>query len=100
EFKLTTPRAADRILVRHLLSHTNGIDADLFFPDATGRGALKASLQPLGQQSGTRFGPDEYISSSNGGMIVAGRLLESVTGTPYHDLLERELYAPVGMDHS
>src|SRR4029453_18200566 len=33
-------------------------------------------------------------------MIVAGRLLESVTGTPYHDLLERELYAPVGMDHS
>jgi CubicO group peptidase (beta-lactamase class C family) len=33
-------------------------------------------------------------------MIVAGRLLEVVTGTSYHDLLERELYATVGMADS
>jgi CubicO group peptidase (beta-lactamase class C family) len=33
-------------------------------------------------------------------MIVAGRLLEVVTGTSYHDLLGRELYAAVGMDDS
>jgi CubicO group peptidase (beta-lactamase class C family) len=100
EFKLTTPGAADRILVRHLLSHTNGIDADLFFPVATGRAALQVYLDALGQQCATLFGPDEYISYSNGGMIVAGRLLEAVTGTTYHDLLERELYAPAGMDNA
>lgn len=100
EFKLTTPGAADRILVRHLLSHTNGIDADLFFPYATGRAALGVYLNALGQQCGSLFDPDAYISYSNGGMIVAGRMLEAVTGTTYHDLLERELYAPAGMDHS
>jgi CubicO group peptidase (beta-lactamase class C family) len=100
DFKLTTPGAAERIRVRHLLSHTNGIDADLFFPDAKGRGALKAYLDQLGQYCGTLFEPDEFISYSNGGMIVAGRLLEVVTGTSYHDLLERELYAPAGMEHS
>jgi hypothetical protein len=33
-------------------------------------------------------------------MIVAGRVLEAVTGTSYHDLLERELYSTVGMDDS
>jgi CubicO group peptidase (beta-lactamase class C family) len=33
-------------------------------------------------------------------MIVAGRLLEAVTGTSYHDLLKRELYATAGMDNS
>jgi len=33
-------------------------------------------------------------------MIVAGRLLEAVTGTSYHDLLKREVYAPAGMDDS
>jgi hypothetical protein len=33
-------------------------------------------------------------------MIVAGRLLEVVTGTSFHELLERELFAPVGMDTS
>jgi CubicO group peptidase (beta-lactamase class C family) len=100
EFKLTTPEAAEKIRVRNLLSHTNGIDADLFFPDARGHDAPSAYVERLGQSCGVLFGPDEYISYSNGGMIVAGRLLEVVTGTPYHDLLKREVYATVGMDDS
>jgi len=100
EFKLATPSAAEKIRVRNLLTHTNGIDADLFIPDARGRGALKVFLEGLGQHCGALFGPDEYISYSNGGMMVAGRLLEVLTGTPYHDLLEREVYATVGMDDS
>ncbi len=100
EFKLTTPGAAEEIRVRHLLTHTNGIDADLFFPDAKGRGALKIFLEGLGRCCGALFRPDEYVSYSNGGMIVAGRVLEVVTGTSYHDLLKREVYAPAGMDDS
>src|SRR5919198_6696025 len=52
EFKLTTPSAAEKIRVRHLLTHTNGIDADLFFPDAKGRGALKVLLEGPGQYCG------------------------------------------------
>jgi CubicO group peptidase (beta-lactamase class C family) len=100
EFKLTTPAAAESIRVRNLLTHTNGIDADLFFPDAKGRGALKVFLDGLGQYCGALFTPDEYISYSNGGMIVAGRLLEVLTGRSYHDLLKSEVYAAVGMDDS
>ena len=100
QFNLTTPEAAEKIRVRNLLTHTNGIDADLFFPDVRGRGALKVFLEGLGQYCGALFGPDEYISYSNGGMIVAGRLLEVVTGTSYHDLLKGEVYATVGMDDS
>ena len=100
EFKLTTLAAAEKIRVRNLLTHTNGIDADLFLIDAKGRDALKVFLEGLGQSCGALFGPDEYISYSNGGMIVAGRLLEVVTGASYHDLLKREVYAPVGMDDS
>jgi len=100
DFKLTTPGAAERIRVRNLLSHTNGIDADFFLPDARGRGALQFYLEELGRHCGVLFGPDEYVSYSNGGMIVAGRLLEVVTGTPYHDLLKREVYETVGMDDS
>jgi len=91
EFHLTTPFAAAGIRVRHLLSHSNGIDADLFFPDAKGRDALKVFLAGLGQYCGALFEADEYISYSNGGMIVAGRLLEAVTGASYHDLLGREV---------
>jgi CubicO group peptidase (beta-lactamase class C family) len=100
KFNLTTPGAAEKIRVRNLLTHTNGIDADLFFPDARGPNALSAYVEELGQYCGVLFGPNEYISYSNGGMIVAGRLLEVVTGTPYHDLLKREVYASVGMKDS
>ena len=35
-FRLRTPGAAEKILVRHLLSHNSGIDADLYFPYASG----------------------------------------------------------------
>src|SRR6516162_521499 len=100
EFKLTTPSAAEQIRVRNLLDHTNGIDADLFFPDASGRHALQAFVDRLGQHCGALFEPGEYISYSNGGMIVAGRMLEVVTGTTYHDLLKQELYAAAGMADS
>lgn len=96
EFRSATPGAFERITVRHLLTHTSGIDADLFFPDAAGRDALEVYVDRLGRECGTLFAPGEYVSYSNGGMIVAGRLLEVVTGTPYHELLERDVFAAAG----
>ncbi|MDR7274868.1 serine hydrolase domain-containing protein [Catenuloplanes atrovinosus] len=83
--------------VRHLINHTSGIDADLFFPDEAGRDALKIYLERLVRECGTLFPPGEHVSYSNGGMIVAGRLLEVVTGLSYHDLLARDLFTPAGM---
>lgn len=100
EFALSTPGAADRILVRHLISHTNGIDADLYFPDASGRDALKTYVEGLAAGCGTIFEPGEQLSYSNGGMIVVGRLLEVVTGVAFPELLERDVYAPAGMTGS
>src|SRR5258708_27721065 len=72
EFNLMTSGAAGQIRVGDLLTHTNGIDADLFFPDASGRDALKVFVEGLGQHCGALFSPGEYISYSNGGMILAG----------------------------
>src|SRR5262245_3333432 len=100
EFKLAAPAPGGPIRVRHLLNATNGIDADLFVLDAQGPGALRVLVEGLGRSCGALFPPGEYVSYSNGGMLVAGRLLEVVTGAAYHDLLAREVYAPVGMDGS
>jgi CubicO group peptidase (beta-lactamase class C family) len=97
EFRLATPGAAPKVRVRHLVTHTSGIDADLFFPDVAGSDALKIYLERLGRECGVLFEPGEYVSYSNGGMIVAGRLLEVVTGRPYHELLERDVFAAAGM---
>ena len=49
QFELTTPCAAEQIRVRHLLTHTNGIDADLFLVDTQGRDAPKIFLDRLAQ---------------------------------------------------
>ena len=53
-------------------------------------------MEQLGR-CGTLFEPGEYVSYSNPAFMVAGRLLEVVTGKSYHELLERELYGTVGM---
>jgi CubicO group peptidase (beta-lactamase class C family) len=90
----------DRMLVRHLVAHSSGIDADLFFPDAVGDDALRIYMERLGRECGVLFPPGEYVSYSNGGMIVAGRLLEVVTGVPYHELLERDVFTAAGMNDS
>ncbi len=54
-------------------------------------------MERLGRECGSLFEPGELASYSNGGMIVAGRLLEVVTGRAYHDLLRDEIFAPAGM---
>ncbi|BBH69774.1 hypothetical protein ACTI_64590 [Actinoplanes sp. OR16] len=88
------------IRVRHLLNHTSGIDADLFFPEASGRDALATYVERLGRECGLLFPAGEMVSYSNGGMIVAGRLLEVSTGRTYHELLEQQLFRPAGMTGS
>jgi CubicO group peptidase (beta-lactamase class C family) len=100
EFRLAPPSSADEIRVLNLLNHTNGIDADLFFLDVEGTDSLRIFVEQLGRYCGSLFAPGEYISYSNGGMLVAGRLLEVVTGQSYDDLLEQEIYENVGMTDS
>ncbi|MGE0553586.1 MAG: serine hydrolase domain-containing protein [Gemmatimonadales bacterium] len=98
QLKLLEPAKVDELRVRNLVNHTNGIDGDLFFPDGgCGRDALRHYLVELGAHCGTLFDPGEFVSYSNAGVLVIGRLLEAVTGECYHDLLEREIYRPVGM---
>jgi CubicO group peptidase (beta-lactamase class C family) len=68
-------------------------------PERDGRGALTYYVHEL-RRCSTLFDPGKYVSYSNAGMLVAGRALEVVTGCAYHELLEREIFAPVGMGQS
>lgn len=99
QFKLASPACAEEIRVRHLLNHTDGIDGDLFFPEAKGPDALRFYVEQIAR-CGTLFNPGECVSYSNPAFLVAGRLLEVVTGKCFHDLIEREIYGRVGMHGS
>jgi CubicO group peptidase (beta-lactamase class C family) len=88
------------ITIEHLLTHSSGIPdyattpdwpahlADTLTPDA-----LIASFQdrPLDFEPGARY------AYSNSNYVLLGRIIEKVSGLPYADFLEQNIFAPLGM---
>lgn len=99
ELRLAEQGRAHEIRIRHLLTHTDGIDGDLYFPDVKGRDALAIYVEQLAN-CGTLFDAGKYVSYSNPAFLIAGRVLEVVTGRSFHELFEQEIYARVGMKDS
>jgi CubicO group peptidase (beta-lactamase class C family) len=88
-----------RITVRQLLTHTNGIDGDLFTD--TGRGddcleryvALLAGAEQL-------FEPGTAYSYCNAGFVLLGRLIEVLDGRTWDESLKARLVEPLGLTHT
>jgi CubicO group peptidase (beta-lactamase class C family) len=94
--ELAEPGAADKITLRQLLTHTSGIQGDYFEgfgrgDDAVGRyvGSLKNVdlIHPPGQM----------WSYCNSGFVLAGYVVEQVTGLPYHRALRERICEPLGL---
>nr|WP_238356359.1 serine hydrolase domain-containing protein [Kribbella italica] len=85
-----------RITVRQLLSHTSGIDGDVFTD--TGRGddcveryvALLADVPQL-------FEPGTAYSYCNAGFVVLGRIIEVLDGRTWDESLRARLVEPLGL---
>lgn len=99
EFTVADAEVAKTVTIRHLLSHTSGIDGDLFLD--TGRGddcvekyvaacADLAQNHPLGVTQ----------SYCNSGFTVLGRVLEKVTGKTWDEALREQVIAPLGLTHT
>jgi CubicO group peptidase (beta-lactamase class C family) len=88
--------SADAITVRHLLTHSSGIDGDVFTD--TGRGddcveryvSLLASAQQV-------FAPGVAYSYCNAGFVVLGRIIEVLDGRTWDDSLRARLIEPLGL---
>ncbi|MBT2225684.1 beta-lactamase family protein [Nonomuraea sp. NEAU-A123] len=99
EFRVADPEVTKAVTVRHLLSHTSGIDGDLFLD--TGRGddcvekyveacADLAQNHPLGATQ----------SYCNSGFSIAGRILEKLEGKRWDDVLREQIVEPLGLTHT
>ena len=90
-------RPAQRVSVRHLLSHTSGMS----FRSGIEEPAL--DLHPLATRVRSyammplEFEPGSKYQYSNAGINTAGRIVEVITQTPFEVFLERRLFQPLGM---
>lgn len=89
------------ITIRHLMSHTPGFEdymSDVF-------SISEDHLVPLGQYVREQrpkmvFTPGEVPAYSNYGTSLAGYIVEVVSGIPFADYVEQNIYQPLGMEYS
>ncbi|MFC7492631.1 MULTISPECIES: serine hydrolase [unclassified Nocardioides] len=99
ELRLSDPEVTKQLTIRHLLTHTSGIDGDVFTD--TGRGddclekyvALLADVaqnHPLGVT----------WSYCNSGWSLLGRVIEVLTGQTWDQAMKERLFTPLGLTHT
>jgi CubicO group peptidase (beta-lactamase class C family) len=94
-FELAEPGAGE-ITIRHLLTHTSGIQGDHFADYGRGDDAVERYVGSL-KEIGLIHRPGQMWSYCNSGFVLAGHVVEQMTGQPYHQLLAERICAPLGL---
>ncbi|MYX95750.1 serine hydrolase [Streptomyces sp. SID486] len=84
------------VTVRQLLSHTAGLPTG---PDSDTAAATTTTryLTAVCTARDLLFAPGTDFSYSNAGYVAAGRLVETVTGMPWHEAVRALLLEPLGV---
>ncbi len=92
--------AADKITIRHLLTHTSGVPNYTEVPEVLLRRTSRiapSELLSLFENEPLEFEPGTDFHYSNSGYIILGAIIEKVSGQSYEAFLHHELLKPVGM---
>jgi CubicO group peptidase (beta-lactamase class C family) len=95
--------SAERIQIRHLLSHTSGLGS--YFNDRFKARPMSsfrdlASYMEVAGGEPLAFEPGSRWAYSNTGMLVLGRVIEIVTRQDYYEHVRQHVYRPAGMTDS
>jgi CubicO group peptidase (beta-lactamase class C family) len=97
-FRLSPADVTDRVTIRHLLTHTSGIDrADDFTDTGAGDDALARYVEDVVAGAPVLHEPGARWSYSNAGFVVLGRLVEVLDGRPWDDALVARVCEPLGL---
>lgn len=89
-------RSAGRLTLRHVLSHTSGFASDVSSDEPT-TSIRRYVLDHCGQQN-LVLSPGVGFSYSNIGYVLAGHLIEVITGMSWWGAMESVLLQPLGID--
>ncbi len=87
-----------RITVRHLLTHTSGIDGDVFTDTGRGDDCVERYVALLGEVD-RLFEPGTAYSYCNAGFVLLGRIIEVLDGRTWDESLKARLVEPLGLAH-
>ncbi len=98
-FRVADATVSRTVTPRHFLSHTSGIEGDLFVDTGCGADSV-ARLQDMGTMLPNLFPPGERLSYSNFGFAMLGRMTEVLTGQSWDAVIRERLFQPLGMTHA
>jgi dipeptidyl aminopeptidase/acylaminoacyl peptidase len=94
--RLPGPDLARQLTVRHLLTHTSGLDGDLFADTGRGDDCVRKYVDLLAGV-GINHPPGATLSYCNSGYILAGRVLEVLEDRSWDEVLRARLTGPLGL---
>src|SRR6201986_1109522 len=94
--RLGTADVGDQVTVRHLLTHTSGIDGDLFTDTGRGDDCIERYVAGLAGAS-LVFPPGQAYSYCNSGFVLLGRIIEVLDGRSWDASLRERLIGPLGL---
>ncbi len=93
------PVAWGHVPIRQILSHTSGIPefrgSDLYFSKRMEDVPFADIAKSLPEK--LEFDPGDHFEYSNTNYLLAGKLIEAVTGKPWTDFLRARIFTPLAM---
>lgn len=94
---------ADRVRIRHLLSHTSGLgvywENERFLARWAQLKTLDDYLHVISAEE-LQFEPGSQFSYSNSGFVVLGAIIERASGESYFDYVKNHIFGPCGMTNT
>jgi CubicO group peptidase (beta-lactamase class C family) len=92
--RLGTADVGDEVTVRHLLTHTSGIDGDVFTDTGRGDDCVERYVDLLAEVPSV-FTPGATYSYCNSGYVLLGRIIEVIDGQSWDESLRERLIGPL-----
>lgn len=99
ELRLADPEVTKQVTVRHLLTHTSGIDGDVFTDTGRGDDCIKSYVAGLDEVA-QNHPLGATCSYCNSGFVLAGRVIEKLTGGTWDSAVSERIFAPLGLKHT
>ena len=88
-----------QVTVQHLLTHTSGIDGDIFTDTGRGDDCVQRYVEELARASST-FPVGAAYSYCNSGFVLLGRIIEVLDGRSWDESLRDRLTGPLALTNT